>query len=157
MKNTMTRWYLISFVVAIFAGCGGEELPPVQPAPVARPFQVSVSTAPKSLPVRYDYRGDRYRDPFVPLTGEGMTFAGSEDVIVPQLGTLSLKGIIDDGRQRIAIISGGGITYLLKGSQLYDNRQRLVRGITGAIKKDSVLMIAPDKSTKELRLRDNKF
>lgn len=151
------KYILISAFALILAGCGGDDLPPVQPPVYARPYQITISTAPKSELPRYVYRGDRFRDPFVPLTGEGMTFAGAEDVIVPQLGTLSLKGIIDDGHQMIAMISGGGITYMLKGSQLFDNRQRLVRGITGAIKKDSVLMIAPDKTTKELRLRDNKY
>jgi len=53
----------------------------------------------------------------------------------------------------MAIISGLGSTYILRGSYLYDSRQRLIKGITGAIRKDSVIMIAPDKSTKVLMLR----
>lgn len=148
--------HLLILSTAFLAGsCGYGELP-VQKG-TKTPAQVQNAAgqeAKKKEIIRYNYRGDKYRDPFVSLTGEGNTFSAvSEEVAVPNLGSLILKGVFDDGVVKMALISGGGVNYVLKGTRLYDNRQRLVRGISGIIKKDSVLMIAPDKTTKEIRLK----
>ena len=137
------------------AGCGSSDVPStaVPPSFGSNAFQMPASKEKTETP-RYIYHGDRYRDPFIPLNGNSViTTSSSEGVAVPNIGTLTLKGILDDGKQKLAIIQGGGITYILRGSYLYDNRQRLIRGITGFIKKESVVMIAPDKTTKELALR----
>ena len=103
----------------------------------------------------YVYSGDKYRDPFIPLAGLGAYFSeNSEESSVPSITTLSLKGIITEGKTKIALISGVGSTYILKESRLYDNRQSEIKGRTGAIKTDSVIIIAPDKTVKELKLRE---
>lgn len=152
--------FLISSLVLIgvtLASCGAkieESRDSNAPAAITAP-EVSISSfvAKKETP-RYNYTGDRYRDPFIPLNSNiSMLPSDSDEIPVPNIGSLSLKGILYDGKQKIAIINGGGITYMLKDSRLFDNRQRLVRGITGAIKKEAVIIIAPDKSTKELTLR----
>ncbi|MFH1421628.1 MAG: hypothetical protein ABIH42_02800, partial [Planctomycetota bacterium] len=62
-------------------------------------------------------------------------------------------GIMDDGKQKMAMLIGGGVSYILEGSKLYDSRRRLVKGVTGAIKKDSVIMIDSNKKTKSIKLR----
>ena len=136
------------------AGCGLKDMPE-QPQQTKKPTAINFNPAPeeKAVPL-YVYAGTQNRDPFQPLSLDGSTASPVGDVVVPPVGSLILKGIIKDGTQKIAIISGGGIGYVLKGKYLYDNRQRLVRGITGVIKDESVIIIAPDKTTKEIRLRE---
>jgi Tfp pilus assembly protein PilP len=159
MKQMNFRLVHFFIVCAAFmaCSCGYDELPThivaKTPAPAAASAEASAYK--KKEPVRYVYKGDKFRDPFIPLVGES-SYAStplSEEAAVPNLGSLSLKGIFDDGKAKMALINGGGINYILKGSRLFDNRQRLVRGITGVIKKDGVIMIAPDKTTKELKLK----
>ncbi|MBN1823334.1 MAG: hypothetical protein JW803_03335 [Endomicrobiales bacterium] len=153
----MYRFLLILFLFPLFlTGCG-DELPPekvIMPPSRRPPLKAADASADGKIAKKFVYRGDKYRDPFVPLTGEGMVFGGSEEVNVPQVGGLALKGIIKEGKQKIALISGGGISYTLQNSRLYDSKQRLVKGITGIIKEESVVIIAPDKTTKELKLRN---
>ncbi|MGA2091373.1 MAG: hypothetical protein ABSH12_07960 [Endomicrobiales bacterium] len=135
------------------AGCSQDDIPEIAPSKIKLPV-IDFKTVPvtKAVP-RYDYGGDRFRDPFVPFNPEGPSTTGGDEVKVPNIGSLTLKGIMADGNLKIAIISGGAISYVLKGKYLYDNHQRLVRGITGIINDDSVIIIAPDKSMKEIRLR----
>jgi hypothetical protein len=109
----------------------------------------------KEEPV-YVYTGDKYRDPFIPLAGQGAYPSESEEVGIPSITSLTLKGIITEGKTKIALIGGAGASYILKDSRLYDNHQRQIAGITGAIKTDSVIIIAPDKTTKELKLIKDK-
>lgn len=136
------------------AGCGLKDMPE-QPLIKDKPPVINFNPAPalQDAP-RYEYAGDRTRDPFHPLSLDGSSAGPVGDVVVPSVGSLILKGIMADEKQKIAIIIGGGISYVLKGKYLYDNRQRLVSGITGVIKDQSVIIIAPDKTTKELRLRE---
>jgi len=149
--------YLLFTLVALFAGsCGYEDLPTQNVTKTPAPAQngSGLTVYKKKETTHYNYRGDKFRDPFVPLNGEGFnTSSLSDEVAVPNLASLSLKGIFDDGKIKMALISGGGVNYILKGTHLYDNRQRLVRGISGVIKSESVLMIAPDKTTKEIKLK----
>jgi hypothetical protein len=160
MMKSGTPNYVKEILMLVFAGlvlygCGGKEddfteLPPAQQSP-----QIQISTTPvqQASTRGYKYKGDRFRDPFIPLTGNGIMITTSDDIQIPNIGSLTLKGILDDGKHKMAIINGGGLTYFLKDSKLYDSKSRLINGISGAIKKESVLMIAPDKSTKELFLR----
>jgi hypothetical protein len=152
--NTKLPFFMIFAVIALMS-CANDDLPPPPAAGPLPPVVNKTAGAPQKLaPARFVYRGDRHRDPFVPLTGDGVAVSSPEEVVTPNIGALTLKGIIDDGKQKIALISSGATTYVLRGSRLYDNRQRLVRGITGAIKRDSVVMIGADKTTKEIKLRE---
>jgi len=155
---TLSRYLtpvLVAFCGLTLVSCGSREQVSSIPAHVDfTPPAVSISTtvARKEIP-RYGYKGERFRDPFIALNAEGAIISNSDEVRVPNIGTLTLKGILDDGKQKMAIISGGGISYILRGTLLFDNRQRIVKGITGMIKKESVIIIAPDKTKKELPLR----
>lgn len=147
------RIFLLAGMLAC-AGCGLKDMPE-EPLVAAKPPVINFNAAPAAHEVqRYAYAGDRNRDPFHPLSLDGTSAGPVGDVVVPPVGSLVLKGIMADGKQKIAIISGGGISYVLKGKYLYDNRQRIVNGITGVIKDESVIIIAPDKTTKEIRLRE---
>jgi Tfp pilus assembly protein PilP len=145
---------ILAMISLLFSGCGEDQSPAQGKAYVKPPVIPAVIPQQKKETVRYVYHGDRFKDPFIAISAASAPSMLSDDVPVPTLGALVLKGIIDDGKQATAIISAGGITYVLKGRRLYDNRQRLVKGITGVIGADSVLMIGNDKSTKELKLRE---
>jgi hypothetical protein len=153
--SNKNAYYIFVSLILLISSCGYKELPTqknvILPAVASEKEQYVYK---KKDYVRFEYRGDKFRDPFVPLNIEGFASTNlSDEAIVPNISSLALKGIFDDSKLKIALISGGGVNYILKGSHLYDNRQRLVRGISGIIKKDSVIMIAPDKTTKELKLK----
>jgi len=146
---------LLFSLLFIIPACGYEELPMQNSTrtPVHQLKSAEVKTYKKKDIERYTYKGDKFKDPFIPLTGEGFTASGlSDEIAVPNIGNLTLRGIFAEGSNKMALISGGGTNYILKGSRLYDNRQRLVKGISGIIKSDSVIMIAPDKTTKEIKM-----
>lgn len=150
------KYFYVLFLTAIIAcaGCGIKELPEQPQIKAKLPaMRATADPAVKDMP-RYTYAGTRNRDPFQPLPLDGTSTRIVGDVVVPPVGSLILKGIMADGKQKMAIISAGGIGYVLKGKYLYDNRQRLIHGITGIIKEESVIIIAPDKTTKEIRLRE---
>jgi hypothetical protein len=152
MKKTL----FIIIIAAFFAASCGKQSPSGPAAPQPKQFAPKQPPAvyqKKEEPVYY-YTGDSYRDPFIPLVGQGAYFSESDEMSVPSITSLTLKGIIGEGKTKIALISGAGATYILKDSRLYDNRQRQIKGITGAIKIDSVVIIAPDKTVKELKLRE---
>jgi hypothetical protein len=152
----MKKLFSLSLLLVplIIAGCSQDELPPGEGVYVKPPVFTPITPRAKQPAERYVYRGDRFRDPFVAISAERTSTVSGDEQTVPSLGALVLKGIISDRKQPIAIIAGGGITYVLRGRRLYDNRQRLVKGISGIVKAESVLMIGPDKTAKELKLRD---
>jgi hypothetical protein len=115
--------------------------------------QPSATQPPKKEEEKYVYRGDSHPDPFVPQNIEAAA-SPSGELITPNIATLSLKGIFSAGKQRTAIIAGASGAYILKDSRLYDSRQRQVKGISGAIKVDSVILISQDKNMRELKLRE---
>jgi hypothetical protein len=148
-------FFIAGCIIVNICSCGYKELP-TQKNKIAADVvsDKDLIVYKKKEYVNSDYRGDKFRDPFVPLNVEGFSSSSmSDEAVIPNIGSLMLKGIFDDSKSKIALISGGGVNYILKGSHLFDNRQRLVRGISGIIKKDSVIMIAPDKTTKELKLK----
>jgi hypothetical protein len=147
--------HAIIFTATLFfvSSCSKEQLPDAPPPAFKPPVvKISTSTAKNQVP-RYVYKGDKYRDPFIPLTGSGFSSINSDAVPTPNIGSLSLKGIVDDGNKRMAVITGGGITFVLKDGRLFDNRNRQIRGISGYIKKNSVILIGADRTSKELNLR----
>ena len=141
----------------LLQGCGKDKPAPSEAVAgrVLPPPVINTPVYEKKAPPKYVYRGDKYRDPFISLTGPGRSFMDTGEATAPNVGSLTLKGIMGEGKVKIALITGEGGTFILKDSKLYDNRQRHIKGITGAIKKDSVIMIAPDGSAKELKLREN--
>jgi Tfp pilus assembly protein PilP len=144
---------IISFSIFLFTGCGHEQnMLDTKSAPAALQSAV-VPTQQKGEETKYVYRGDRHPDPFIPQNTEAVPISGGEQA-TPSIAALSLKGIFSSGKQRTAIITGPGGTYILKDSRLYDNRQRIIKGLSGAIKADSVIMISQDKTMRELKLRD---
>ena len=96
----------------------------------------------------YHYEGDRYRDPFIPLNGiAAMT---TPDDRTPQISeSLDLKGILQDEHGRVAVLSSGVSSYILRAGRLYDGRNRPMKGISGVIKAQSVVLVGSDHTVKE--------
>jgi hypothetical protein len=150
----------------VFAALGGDNSSPamrsIPPGPVAavstpvanaRPGASTLSTqTPASAEpsyMSYRYEGDRYRDPFIPLNGVG---SDSGNDHAPQISSLILKGIIQDDKGRVAIMSSGVSSYILRAGRLYDGRNRPVKGISGVIKAQSVVLVGSDRVVKEFTL-----
>ena len=98
----------------------------------------------------YTYYGDRYRDPFIALNGEYRSEQGADRP--PQISSLLLKGIIQDARGRIALLTSGVSSYILRGGRIYDGRNHLMKGISGVIKPNSVVLMGSDRTVKELKV-----
>jgi hypothetical protein len=108
------------------------------------------STSTASSYKNYTYYGDRYRDPFVPLNGDIRSDLDAMDR-PPQLSALQLKGIVQDAKGRMALLTSGVNSYILNGGRLYDGRNRMVKKIAGIIKTDSVVIIGSDRTVRELK------
>src|SRR3989339_761861 len=95
----------------ILGGCSGEDnIAPSTNAPVFIPKVHQTAPKEKKETPRYVYRGDRFRDPFIPLNGTGMVNIGNPDEPTAiDIGSLSLKGIMSDGKEKAAVINGGSI------------------------------------------------
>ncbi len=119
------------------------QAPGIQPA--------SAATAEASSYKTYTYYADRYRDPFIPLTGEFRTDQSLDRP--PQIASLALKGIVQDSRGRMALLTSGVNSYILKGGRLYDGRNRMVKKIAGVIKTESVVLIGADRTVREIRTK----
>jgi hypothetical protein len=123
---------------------------PSRPAMTAIP---AANQAPPPAYSQYTYYGDRYRDPFIPLTGEFRGDQGADRP--PQVSSLLLKGIMQDAKGRIALLTSGISSYILRGGRLYDGRNHLMKGISGVIKTNSVVLMGSDRTVKELKVTQN--
>lgn len=134
--------------------------PAAAPAPAA-PIDLKVKAPAKTdapapaqpLYKTYSYYGDRYRDPFIPLNGEFRTDQNTDRP--PQVATLTLKGIVQDARGRMALLTSGASSYILRGGRLYDGRNKMVKKIAGVIKTESVVIIGADRTVREIKTKSS--
>jgi hypothetical protein len=124
----------------------GGNVAAAQPAPPALGLTTAPAAAAEPAYQSYKYMGDRYRDPFIPLTGN--TYQATDRA--PQVGSLVLKGIVEDSKGRVAIVSNGSSSYILRAGRLYDGRNHVVKGISGVVKAESVVLVGSDHTVKEL-------
>jgi hypothetical protein len=142
--------------VVCLIGLQGLPLHAVASGPVTG-VQLQVTSAkpngpPSEIPSykNYTYYGDRYRDPFIPLNGDIRSDQSAYDR-PPQITALMLKGIVQDAKGRMALLTSGVNSYVLKGGRLYDGRNRIVKKIAGVIKTESVVLIGADRTVREIR------
>ena len=125
-----------------------------QPNSLQTPLTTAVPSnttpAPTASYKTYTYYGDRYRDPFIPLNGDIRSDQSALDR-PPQPASLMLKGIVQDARGRMALLTSGVNSYILKGGRLYDGRNRMVKKIAGVIKTESVVIIGSDRTVREIK------
>ena len=157
---------IIATIVLLLATAG-----PASAGPSPSPG-VAASTGAAKMPVGTStqtvssiYTGDRSRDPFLPAA-MGATSSvrrvvddskpgGPEQV---DIHGMSLRGIMRDVKVDYALFTyEGGGTYMLRGGKLYNERNKLVPGITGAIrlKQKTVELITPDKDVQVFRLGED--
>jgi len=154
-SNTMSSvratstWIFAAAVSTAVLGsaCFGES-----PAGRSGPAVVLTSTAPVSAYKEYTYFGDRYRDPFIALNGDLRTDQETLDR-PPPIASLMLKGIVQDAKGRMALLSSGANSYILRGGRLYDGRNKMAKKIAGVIKTDSVVIIGADRTVRELKTK----
>jgi len=108
-------------------------------------------------PVKYVYKGERYRNPFAPAeeTGERIGKAGKKGIQI-DLSRLKLTGIIisSSTKDRYALIeAGGGRGYIVRGGKLIDNYNDVVEGVAAIIRKDKVILITSDNVIQELTFK----
>jgi len=130
------------------SGAGQSPLPAATGVTAAQPVTTPSSPSYKN----YTYFGDRYRDPFIPLNGDVRTDQDALDR-PPPLASLVLKGIVQDAKGRMALLSGGVNSYILRGGRLYDSRNKMVKKVAGVIKTDSVVIIGADRTVRELKTK----
>ncbi|OGR87679.1 MAG: hypothetical protein A3A86_04835 [Elusimicrobia bacterium RIFCSPLOWO2_01_FULL_60_11] len=113
---------------------------------------------PKMETPRYSYPYSSKRDPFTPLAGSAAALAGassgSQGISSGELSNLELKGILRDRKGKVALISASdGEPFVLRSGRVYDRKNRIVSGISGIIKENSVILISQNRTVTELSLK----
>lgn len=123
----------------------------------ARAEEVASSTETPTEPA-YVYKGDRTRDPFIPLTGQGAVTADMS-VVKADLGPFNpagaeLKGILKTPTGRWALLrTTDGMTYTVQNGRVYDPKRKPIQGYQGIVKEKSVVILAPGNQEFELRTK----
>ncbi|MDD5302212.1 MAG: hypothetical protein PHS14_03810 [Elusimicrobia bacterium] len=160
---------ITSAFVLLLATAGSAKAGPA-PSPIAAASAVAASTGAAHLPIGAStqtvssiYTGDRVRDPFLPAAMGGARSRRTEDAKtegpeVVDIHGMMLRGIMKDPKIDYALFtSEGGGSYLLRGGRLYNERNKPVPGITGAIKlkQKTVELITSDKDVQVFRLGED--
>src|SRR5580765_5633156 len=105
---------VLVLIVGVLTQAGAAS--PAAPASGLAVQPLADSSAAKPVPayMQYQFYGDRYRDPFVPLIGD--VTRGNEQMYdrPPAIAALVLKGIVQDSQGRMALLSGGASSYILR-------------------------------------------
>ncbi|MDI6756808.1 MAG: hypothetical protein QME32_02160 [Endomicrobiia bacterium] len=134
------------------AGCqGGGSIAASPPAPSPARMDEPAPPPRAEIPT-HAYRGDRFADPFVPLS-VSVRSSSQGELVIPNINSLSLKGIYASLSRTIAILSDGGLAYTIKGNRLYDSRERAIPGFWCSIKTESAV-ISAGGITREIKLRE---
>ncbi|MFA5858348.1 MAG: hypothetical protein WC955_04715 [Elusimicrobiota bacterium] len=102
--------------------------------------------------VVWSYDGDRYRDPFIQLTGDSYVYMmrASTMAVQPDVASLQIRGILSDKSGQYAILTDRmGLSFILKNGKLIDPKGNIVEKIAGNITKDGVRLI-PEPSLKPI-------
>lgn len=107
------------------------------------------------------YTGDRVRDPFLPAAMGGSSVrrtvaeGKTEGPEVVDIHGMMLKGIMKDASVDYALFSSEtGGSYLLRAGKFYNDRNKIVPGVTGRIKlkQKTVELVTADKDVQIFRL-----
>jgi hypothetical protein len=144
------------------AGSASAE-PAASPAAAAATMTVRPAIGVSTQTVSSIYTGDHSRDPFLPPAmgatsvrrADDSKTGGPEQV---DIHGMMLRGIMRDPKVGYALFTyEGGGTYMLRGGKLYNERNKPVPGITGAIrlKQKTVELITADKDVQVFRLGED--
>ncbi len=120
---------------------------------LTQPVVVSTPAAPAA----YVFKGDRFRDPFIPLVGASLGYEGpraSAEPLSPfNPSNVEVKGIIKTTSGRWAVLrTSEGVTYLVQNGKIYDPKRKPVEGYQCVVKEKSVVVMGPGKQESELLL-----
>jgi hypothetical protein len=131
-------------------------MPGAAPEAVADP-EAAAAPAPEA-PVEplYVYKGERFRDPLVPLTGGGAWdysgLSASNEEFDP--ASVELKGIIKTQTGRWALLrSATGGNFLVKNGKIYDSKRKAAKDFVGIVKEKELVIIGPNNTTTEFKLK----
>ncbi|MBI5555271.1 MAG: hypothetical protein HY920_05410 [Elusimicrobia bacterium] len=119
--------------------------------------------AKKEIGPGYVYESGGLRDPFVSLTGKGVSVEISSTGLASGKGVaaevnitmLTLKGYVFSQQRKHALFkSMDGKTYVLDRGKLIDDRGLTVPGIAGIVKADKVVLITKKNVMREFKLRE---
>ncbi len=159
---------LLIFFVVIFIGCDDKSTQIVEGTRQIKPSTIEqptlVTSLSKTEKKKYVYGGLSFRDPFMPTSGGKMAKAKlgiTKKAVAPSLGSLNLKGIVVDEKDKVALFVSPYGSYMFVNGKLYDSQNRLVRGVSGKlISKDNdgnlngVVLITEENYYKEFFLKD---
>ena len=149
---------IISILILLgFNGCPKKKAKPVSRKPIKEKEIVTVKKIEEERQVRYRYAGDRWRDPFAPITErrEAIGRVGGRGIEI-DVSRLKLTGIVisRSSSDHYALIdAGGGRGYVVKGGKLIDNYNKVVNGVAAIVRKDKVILITGRNVIRELRLK----
>ena len=157
MATQIIRIIICIVLINSIISCGKKKTEEMKVIAVKPP--VAITGLQKKEEPRYKYSGENYRDPFIEVTAEGGRFFSSmlkdnEEALPPNLGALTLKGIVGDSKVKIALLWTPTGTYFLKNGKLYDGRNRIVRGVTGKLEANKVIINTDDGFNRELKFRE---
>lgn len=106
----------------------------------------------------YVFKGDRIRDPFLPLTG-GAAVSMEMSAVRPEWGAFNpagaeLKGILKTPTGRWAILrTTDGAVYMVQNGKIYDPKRKAVDGFQGIVKERTLVILGPKNEEIELHLK----
>ncbi|MBL0058215.1 MAG: hypothetical protein IPP35_03710 [Elusimicrobia bacterium] len=117
---------------------------------------VAESTAP-AQPV-FVFRGDRIRDPFVPLVGAPASVGAAPSPSLPLSAFnpqgAELKGILKTPTGRWAVLrTSEGAVYMVQNGKVFDPKRKVVEGFQGIVKERTLIILGPKNQEVELRLK----
>jgi len=158
--SKIKKFAIYCFLILVFSACGKKEIAQKATQISQKPTEpVSITgLIEKKVVAKYRYRGEIYRDPFIPLDEKKIVspiLESSGEGIAPALGSLTLRGIILDNKQKIALFSSPTGRYILRNGKLYDNRNRIIRGLTGTVvDNNTIKIVTEDKFVKTYKLKE---
>ncbi len=162
IKLTLNRLTLLALCgAACLPGCSKnsdriKSLAELHPEAQSAKLQDAVMEE-KAEPPRYFYPYASKRDPFAPLAGgpAGMgNSAAGKGLEKGELTNLELRGIMKDRKGKVAFISStDGEPFVLRSGRIYDRKNRIISGVSGIIKENSVVLISSNRTMTELTLK----
>lgn len=161
---------MITSALALLLATAGPASAGPAPSPAAAAKNGVASSSGTVLPIGAStqtvsslYTGDRMRDPFLPSAAGAAIMRRVDDSRssgpeVVDIHGMILRGIMKDPKTDYAMFaSENGGAYLLRGGKLYNERNKLVPGVTGAIKikQKTVELVTPDKDVQVFRLGED--
>lgn len=153
---------MIAHLLALLLATAGPATAGPAPSPAVAASTSAAHVAVSTQTVGSIYTGDRVRDPFLPATMGGggarrveSKSEGDNGPEVVDIHGMSLRGIMKDAKTDYALFSAEtGGSYILRGGKLYNERNKQVPGITGAVKlkQKTVELVTADKDVQVFRL-----